>query len=168
MKKLFALMLAVLLLASVLTGCVQKTAEAEPAASQTEGTEQPVEETAEAPAEETPAEETPAEEETEEPAEPALPDGVYTAEFNTDSSMFHANEACDGKGTLTVKDGQMTIHVSLVSKTILNLYPGLAEDAKAEGARAAPAHNRHCHLFRRSFRRGLRLRYSRSRARYRV
>ena len=134
MKKLFALMLAVLLLASVLTGCVQKTAEAEPAASQTEGTEQPVDETAEAPAEETPAEETPAEEETEEPAEPALPDGVYTAEFNTDSSMFHANEACDGKGTLTVKDGQMTIHVSLVSKTILNLYPGLAEDAKTDGA----------------------------------
>ena len=142
MKKLFALMLAVLLLASVLTGCAQKTAEAEPAASQTEETEQPAEETAEAPAEETaeapaeetPAEETPAEEETEEPAEPALPDGVYTAEFNTDSSMFHANEACDGKGTLTVKDGQMTIHVSLVSKTILNLYPGLAEDAKTDGA----------------------------------
>ena len=48
--------------------------------------------------------------------------------------MFHANEACDGKGTLTVKDGQMTIHVSLVSKTILNLYPGLAEDAKTDGA----------------------------------
>ena len=134
MKKLFALMLAVLLLASVLTGCVQKTAEAEPAASQTEGTEQPVEETAEAPAEETPAEETPAEEETEEPAEPALPDGVYTAEFNTDSSMFHANEACDGKGTLYVVDGKMTIHVSLVSKTIQNLYPGLAEDAQKEGA----------------------------------
>ena len=131
MKKLFALMLAVLLLASVLTGCAQKTAEAEPAASQTEGTEQPAEETAEAPAEETPAEETPAEEETE---EPALPDGVYTAEFNTDSSMFHANEACDAKGTLTVKDGEMTIHVSLVSKTILNLFPGLAEDAQKDGA----------------------------------
>ena len=32
----------------------------------------------------------------------ALTDGVYTAEFDTDSSMFHANEACDGKGTLTV------------------------------------------------------------------
>ena len=31
----------------------------------------------------------------------ALPDGVYTAEFDTDSSMFHANEACDGKGTPT-------------------------------------------------------------------
>ena len=41
-------------------------------------------------------------------AEAALPDGVYTADFDTDSSMFHANEANDGKGTLTVKDGQMT------------------------------------------------------------
>jgi hypothetical protein len=37
--------------------------------------------------------------------------------------MFHANEACDGKGTLTVKDGKMTFHVSLVSKKIVNLYP---------------------------------------------
>ena len=48
--------------------------------------------------------------------------------------MFHANEACNGKGTLTVKDGEMTIHVSLVSKTILNLFPGLAEDAQKDGA----------------------------------
>ena len=42
----------------------------------------------------------------------ALPDGVYTAEFDTDSGMFHANEACDGKGTLTVKDGKMTMGLS--------------------------------------------------------
>ena len=63
-----------------------------------------------------------------------LPDGVYTAEFSTDSSMFHVSEACDGKGTLTVKDGVMTIHISLGSKKILNLYPGLAEDAAKEGA----------------------------------
>ena len=56
-----------------------------------------------------------------------LADGVYTADFNTDSSMFHVNEACDGKGTLTVKDGEMTIHVSLTSKKILNLYYGLAD-----------------------------------------
>ena len=40
--------------------------------------------------------------------EPALADGVYTADFNTDSSMFHVNEACEGKGTLTVENGQMT------------------------------------------------------------
>ena len=33
-----------------------------------------------------------------EPAEAALPDGVYTAEFDTDSGMFHANEACNGMG----------------------------------------------------------------------
>lgn len=63
-----------------------------------------------------------------------LADGVYTADFNTDSSMFHVNEACDGKGTLTVKDGEMTIHVSLTSKKILNLYYGLAADAAKEGA----------------------------------
>ena len=54
----------------------------------------------------------------------ALPDGVYTAEFDTDSSMFHANEACDGKGTLTVENGQMTFHVSLASTHIVNLYLG--------------------------------------------
>lgn len=66
--------------------------------------------------------------------EAQLPDGVYIAEFSTDSSMFHVSEACDGKGTLTVKDGVMTIHISLGSKKILNLYPGLAEDAAKDGA----------------------------------
>ena len=66
--------------------------------------------------------------------EAQLPDGVYSAEFSTDSSMFHVSEACDGKGTLTVKDGVMTIHISLGSKKILNLYPGLAEDAAKDGA----------------------------------
>lgn len=66
--------------------------------------------------------------------EAQLPDGVYTAEFSTDSSMFHVSEACDGKGTLTVKDGVMTMHISLGSKKILNLYPGLAEDAAKDGA----------------------------------
>lgn len=61
-------------------------------------------------------------------------DGVYSAKFDTDSGMFHVNESQDGKGVLTVKDGKMTIHVSLVSKSILNLFPGLAEDAEKEGA----------------------------------
>lgn len=64
----------------------------------------------------------------------ALKDGVYSAKFDTDSGMFHVNESQDGKGVLTVKDGKMTIHVSLVSKSILNLFPGLAEDAEKEGA----------------------------------
>ncbi len=63
-----------------------------------------------------------------------LADGIYTADFDTDSSMFHVSEACDGKGTLTVKDGEMTIHVSLASKKILNLYYGLAADATKDGA----------------------------------
>ena len=63
-----------------------------------------------------------------------LSDGVYTAEFHTDSSMFHANEACEGKGTLTVQDGTLMLHVSLTSTNILKLYPGTAEDAGKEGA----------------------------------
>ena len=63
-----------------------------------------------------------------------LEDGTYTAEFDTDNGMFHVNEANDGKGPLTVKDGQMTIHVSLASKKIVNLFVGKAEDAKKDGA----------------------------------
>ena len=63
-----------------------------------------------------------------------LEDGTYTALFNTDSSMFHVNEANEGKGVLTVEGGQMTIHVSLASKGILNLFVGTAEDAQKEGA----------------------------------
>ena len=58
-----------------------------------------------------------------------MEDGTYTAEFDTDSSMFHVNEASDGKGTLTVEDGQMTLHISLQSKKIVNLYVGMAADA---------------------------------------
>ena len=52
----------------------------------------------------------------------------------TDSTMFHANETMDGKGILTVENGQMTIHVVLASTSIVNLYPGTVEEAQAEGA----------------------------------
>ena len=72
-------------------------------------------------------------EETEETAG-TLEDGTYEAEFDTDSGMFHVNEANDGKGILTVKDGKMTIHISLVSKNIVNLYVGKAADAQKDGA----------------------------------
>ena len=61
-----------------------------------------------------------------------LEDG--TADFNTDSNMFHVNEAKEGKGVLTVKDGKMTIHVSLVSKNIVNVFVGTKEEAQADGA----------------------------------
>ena len=63
-----------------------------------------------------------------------LPDGEYTVDFETDSGMFRANEACNGKGTLTVKDGIQTLHVSLQSKKIVNLYPGTADQAQQDGA----------------------------------
>ena len=63
-----------------------------------------------------------------------LADGTYSAKFNTDSSMFAVNEANDGCGVLTVKDGKMTIHISLASQKIVNLFVGTAEDAAKEGA----------------------------------
>ena len=63
-----------------------------------------------------------------------LEDGIYSADFETDSSMFRVNETCDGKGKLTVQDGKMTIHISLTSQNIVNLFPGTAENAQKDGA----------------------------------
>ena len=63
-----------------------------------------------------------------------LMDGTYKVKFKTDSSMFKVNEAENDFGTLTVKDGQMSIHISLASKNIVNLYAGLADDAQKDGA----------------------------------
>ncbi len=65
----------------------------------------------------------------------ALKDGEYQAKFKSDSSMFKVNEAYDDMGTLTVKDGVMTLHISLPSENIVNLFPGLAEDAQKDGAK---------------------------------
>lgn len=113
----FALLLAGAVLAGSLTGCGASSAPASSAVSSEAEASSAVSEAASEPA-----------------AEAALPDGVYTADFDTDSSMFHANEANDGKGTLTVKDGQMTFHVSLASKKIVNLYVGTAEDAASHEA----------------------------------
>ena len=80
------------------------------------------------------AESTSAESTADENGEAELADGVYTADFNTDSNMFHVNEANDGKGVLTVENGKMTIHISLVSKNIVNVFVGTKEEAQADGA----------------------------------
>ena len=65
----------------------------------------------------------------------ALADGTYSAKFDTDSSMFHVNEAYDGRGTLTVKNGKMTLHIVMPSENIVNLFLGTAEDAQKDGAK---------------------------------
>lgn len=70
----------------------------------------------------------------EEKSEAPVPDGIYTVDVTTDSNMFHINEANQGKGLLTVKDGQMTVHISLASKKIVNLFAGFAENAQKDGA----------------------------------
>ena len=63
-----------------------------------------------------------------------LPDGMYEADFGTDGSMFHVNETKNGKGILTVNGGEMSIHIVMPSKNIVNLFCGSAEDAQKEGA----------------------------------
>ena len=110
-KQFLSLSVASLLLAAALTGCGSSSSTASSSAASSEAASSVASSVA--------AEDT-----------ASLPDGLYTAEFDTDSSMFHANEACDGKGTLTVENGQMTFHVSLASKKIVNLYPGMAADAE--------------------------------------
>lgn len=116
LKNKCSLLLAGVMLAGALVGCGASSAPASSAASSEAAASSAVSEAASA------------------SAEAELPDGTYAADFDTDSSMFHANEAFDGKGTLTVKDGQMTLHVSLASKNIVNLYVGTAEDATSHEA----------------------------------
>ncbi|MDD4076127.1 MAG: hypothetical protein PHC80_08530 [Eubacteriales bacterium] len=116
--KLICLLLLALTLV-LLVGCQPKN-EALPAA-----TEAPV--VAEAPVVTEPPADT-------EAPKPTLADGVYSAEFITDSSMFRVNEANGDKGVLTVANGVMTLHVSLPSKSILNLFVGVAEDAAKDSA----------------------------------
>ena len=126
-KKIIALMGMAVISCALLMGCGSKAET--PAAETTTEAESSDEETAK-------TEETaePEKADSEEAAVVTLEDGVYTADFNTDSSMFHVNEAYDGKGILTVENGQMTIHVSMPSKNIVNLYLGSAEDAQKDGA----------------------------------
>ena len=63
-----------------------------------------------------------------------LEDGTYTADFNTDSNMFHVNEAKEGKGVLTVKRRKNDHPRRLVSKNIVNVFVGTKEEAQADGA----------------------------------
>ena len=134
-KKIIALLGMTVMSCALVTGCGgSKT----PAAEKSEAaTEAPAEEQegTDALTEEQTSDEADAQEETEEKTAAAvLEDGTYTAEFDTDSSMFHVNEADNGCGTLTVKDGKMTMHIRLVSKKIVNLYVGTAADAEKDGA----------------------------------
>jgi len=70
--------------------------------------------------------------------EAGLADGTYVVDFTSDHAMFHVNDYNNDKGILTVKDGQMTVHVSLQSKKIVNLFYGNKEDAQKEGAEMLP------------------------------
>lgn len=63
-----------------------------------------------------------------------LADGVYTVDVATDDGMFKLSEATEGKGTLTVKDGKMTVHFTLSGTGFSQVFVGSAEDAHKDGA----------------------------------
>ena len=122
------LALALVLTMTAFIGCGNKETEIQDTSAVSEA----VEESAVNESKETEEVEDNAEDTTEKSEGIDLEDGEYQVDFNTDSGMFHVNEAMDGHGTLTVKDGQATVHISLVSKKILNLYVGLAADAEGD------------------------------------
>ena len=129
-KRIITLAGLMALSCALAVGCGNSTSQTETqSAAQTEAASETQVQTEETQEAESAAETTADTEATE--AAATLEDGTYTADFNTDSSMFQVNEMYDGKGTLTVKDGKMTIHITLRSTNIVNLYPGLAEDAQA-------------------------------------
>ena len=68
-------------------------------------------------------------------ARAALPDGEYDVKFTTDSSMFKINETLNDMAKLTVKNGEMSVHISLASENIVNLFPGSADEAQKSGAK---------------------------------
>ncbi|WP_242856564.1 sirohydrochlorin cobaltochelatase [Butyrivibrio sp. AE2032] len=126
MKKKLAVLLTLALTASFAVGCGGQNTGNE-VATEEAATEQPVEA----------AQETEASQEADkaqEATDAVLADGTYSASFTTDGSMFHINEAYGDKGILTVNNGDMTIHITLPSKNVLNLFPGSAEDAQKDGA----------------------------------
>ena len=121
-KRLMAVVLSAVMTAAIFTGCASKddSSKSDNKSAKTEQQKSDAKKEKAAEKEETKA---------------PIEDGTYTAEFDTDSSMFHVNEANEGKGTLTVEDGKMTIHISLVSKNIVNLFPGTAKEAQKKGAK---------------------------------
>ena len=123
-KRLMAVVLSAVMTAAIFTGCASKD-DSSKSDNKSAKTEQ----------QKSDAKEEKSKDSKSEAAKAPIEDGTYTAEFKTDSTMFHVNEANEGKGTLTVEDGKMTIHISLVSKNIVNLFPGTAKEAQKKGAK---------------------------------
>ena len=99
-KRLMAVVLSAVMTAAIFTGCASKD-DSSKSDNKSAKTEQ----------QKSDAKEEKSKDSKSEAAKAPIEDGTYTAEFKTDSTMFHVNEANEGKGTLTVEDGKMTIHI---------------------------------------------------------
>lgn len=116
-KKIAVLLLSAAMAMTMLSGCGDNTAKEDKNAATEDQNKDDASEAKEEETEEAPIE-----------------DGEYLVDFNTDSSMFHENPDFDGgKATLIVEDGKMTVHITLNSKNIVQLFLGTAEDAQKDG-----------------------------------
>ena len=95
-KRLMAVVLSAVMTAAIFTGCASKD-DSSKSDNKSAKTEQ----------QKSDAKEEKSKDSKSEAAKAPIEDGTYTAEFKTDSTMFHVNEANEGKGTLTVEDGKM-------------------------------------------------------------
>ena len=108
-KRLMAVVLSAVMTAAIFTGCASKD-DSSKSDNKSAKTEQ----------QKSDAKEEKSKDSKSEAAKAPIEDGTYTAEFKTDSTMFHV---------------KMTIHISLVSKNIVNLFPGTAKEAQKKGAK---------------------------------
>ena len=119
-KKIAVLLLSAAMAMTMLSGCGENTAKEDKKATTEEQNKDDASE---------------AKEEVKEEEKAPVEDGEYWVDFNTDSSMFHENpDFEDGKATLIVENGKMTVHITLNSKNIVQLFLGTAEDAQKDGA----------------------------------
>ena len=95
-KRLMAVVLSAVMTAAIFTGCASKD-DSSKSDNKSAKTEQ----------QKSDAKEEKSKDSKSEAAKAPIEDGTYTAEFKTDSTMFHVNEANEGKGTLTVEDGKI-------------------------------------------------------------
>ena len=92
-KRLMAVVLSAVMTAAIFTGCASKD-DSSKSDNKSAKTEQ----------QKSDAKEEKSKDSKSEAAKAPIEDGTYTAEFKTDSTMFHVNEANEGKGTLTEDD----------------------------------------------------------------
>ena len=109
-KRLMAVVLSAVMTAAIFTGCASKD-DSSKSDNKSAKTEQ----------QKSDAKEEKSKDSKSEAAKAPIEDGTYTAEFKTDSTIFHVNEANEGKG-MKVKKWMRPVFQYLLPLVILFIY----------------------------------------------